>query len=80
MNESSIAFLRTYDRIKKNNRKCEAWLDERLAEIGGCGDGGCIVVQPQGQHTNGGCRCSRDYFKMQRVVSAYKSYRMSLQK
>ncbi len=26
-------------------------------EIGSCGDGGCVVLQQKGQHTNGGCRC-----------------------
>jgi hypothetical protein len=26
--------------------------------IGGCGDGGCVVHRPGGQHTNGGCRCT----------------------
>jgi len=30
----------------------------RIAEgIGSCGDGGCVVFQQKGQHTNGGCRC-----------------------
>ena len=27
------------------------------AEIGSCGDGGCVILQQKGQHTNGGCRC-----------------------
>jgi hypothetical protein len=32
-----------------------------LAEqVGGCGDGGCVILRPAGQHTNGGCRCPRD--------------------
>ena len=31
-----------------------------LAEqIGGCGDGGCVVFRRTGMHTNGGCRCTR---------------------
>lgn len=25
--------------------------------VGGCGDSGCVVIRPTGQHTNGGCRC-----------------------
>ena len=30
-----------------------------LAEqIGGCGDGGCVVFRRTGMHTNGGCRCT----------------------
>lgn len=80
MKESPTIFLRKVESIKNNNRKCEAWLDATLEEIGGCGDGGCIVVRPQGQHTNGGCRCSRDHFKMQKVIHAYRSYRKSLQR
>lgn len=48
-------------------------LDERLREIGGCTDGNCIVVKRTGQHTNGGCRCSRDPYKMQQVIHAYKT-------
>lgn len=27
------------------------------AEYLGCGDGGCVIERPRGQHTNGGCRC-----------------------
>ena len=25
----------------------------------GCGDGGCDIERPRGQHTNGGCKCLR---------------------
>ena len=28
--------------------------------VGGCGDGGCVVIQRTGLHTNGGCRCTLD--------------------
>jgi len=28
-------------------------------QIGGCGDGGCVVFIRKGMHTNGGCRCVR---------------------
>lgn len=48
-------------------------LETRLREIGGCTDGGCMVIKPVGMHTNGGCKCSRDPYKMQRVVNAYKT-------
>lgn len=48
-----------------------AGLDAHLAEIGGCGDGYCVIVRPKGQHTNGGCRCWRDGMKMQRLSHAY---------
>ena len=33
--------------------------DAALKEIGGCSDGGCCIIRPRGQHTNGGCRCAR---------------------
>jgi hypothetical protein len=31
---------------------------KRIAEEGGCTDGGCFIAPPKGQHTNGGCRCA----------------------
>jgi hypothetical protein len=34
--------------------------DTRLKQIGGCTDGACVVVKPQGMHTNGGCKCLRN--------------------
>jgi len=49
-------------------------LDEYLETIGGCGDGGCIILKPVGQHTNGGCRCSRDPIKMQRFAYAMNRF------
>ena len=51
-----------------------AALDARLAEIGGCGDGCCMVHIRGGMHTNGGCRCLRDWMTAQRVVGAYKQF------
>jgi hypothetical protein len=33
---------------------------EIATQIGGCGDGNCVILQPTGMHTNGGCRCPRD--------------------
>jgi hypothetical protein len=50
----------------------EDFLQQRLEDIGGCSDGNCIVIRPRGQHTNGGCRCSRDSLTMQRLVNALK--------
>ena len=29
-------------------------------QVGGCGDGNCVVLRPNGMHTNGGCRCTHD--------------------
>ncbi|RWG36828.1 hypothetical protein [Mesorhizobium sp.] len=37
---------------------------------GSCGDGGCVVLKPVGMHTNGGCRCSDDRMKAQRMMRA----------
>ena len=42
--------------------------DGLLAAIGGCGDGGCIIHRPGGMHTNGGCRCNADKYKMSRYA------------
>ena len=44
----------------------------RLEQIGGCGDGGCMIHVRPGMHTNGGCRCSTDPFKMRQTVHVYK--------
>jgi hypothetical protein len=41
--------------------------------IGGCGDGNCLIVKPEGQHTNGGCRCYSDRMKAQRAMARGKS-------
>ena len=44
-------------------------LYDRMAQhIGTCGDGGCLVLKPQGMHTNGGCRCFEDKYKSQRMM------------
>lgn len=44
---------------------------QRAADfVGGCGDGGCVVKRPVGMHTNGGCRCSTDRMKAQRMMAA----------
>lgn len=53
-------------------------LEARLAEIGGCMDGHCLVVRPTGMHTNGGCRCWKDAMTMQRVLHAYRSFKADL--
>lgn len=44
----------------------------RLEQIGGCGDGGCMIHVRPGMHTNGGCRCSTDPLKMRQTVHTYK--------
>jgi hypothetical protein len=38
-----------------------------MQELGGCTDGYCIIVRPKGMHTNGGCRCSSNRNKMERL-------------
>ena len=44
----------------------------RLEQIGGCGDGGCMIHVRPGMHTNGGCRCSADPLKMRQTIHVYK--------
>lgn len=48
-------------------------LDARLKEIGGCTNGGCYVVRPKGQHTNGPCHCLEHPRKALMVISAYQA-------
>lgn len=45
-----------------------------MEELGGCGDGNCIIVKPQGMHTNGGCRCNTDRYKMMKYASRSNYY------
>jgi hypothetical protein len=52
--------------------------DDHMALIGGCTDGGCVIVKPQGMHTNGGCRCPKDPQKMQRAMFAAITLRNAL--
>ena len=47
-------------------------LRDQLEQIGGCGDGGCIVHVRPGMHTNGGCRCNREPHKMKAVIYWHK--------
>jgi hypothetical protein len=49
-------------------------LDAALAEVGGCGDGNCVVHRRCGMHTNGGCRCNADKHKMSRVLYHYRKF------
>lgn len=49
-------------------------LQSQLEQIGGCGDGNCIVFTRPGMHTNGGCKCWKDGIKMQQVVRAYSNF------
>lgn len=48
-------------------------LEQFCADIGGCGDGYCIVYRPGGQHINGGCRCHKNPIKMRSLVGVLKS-------
>ena len=41
-----------------------------LVTIGGCDDGGCIVVKAAGRPRNIGCKCSHDSVKMLQVCCA----------
>jgi hypothetical protein len=52
--------------------------DARMAHIGGCTDGGCVIVRPKGMHTNGGCKCPQNKYKMQRAMYAAIDLRNAL--
>jgi hypothetical protein len=58
-----------------DNRQALAWLEHSLNAIGGCSDACCMVKPPEGQHTNGGCRCWRDPFKVQKTIRAYDTFK-----
>lgn len=49
-------------------------LQEYLTTMGSCGDGNCIVLKPRGMHTNGGCRCSNDQYRMQKYAYAMNRF------
>lgn len=42
--------------------------DAGMHHIGSCGDGGCLIERPKGQHTNGGCQCSHNKSRAQRAM------------
>ena len=44
--------------------------DKLAGHVGGCTDGGCVIVRPKGMHTNGGCKCATDKYKAMRMMSA----------
>lgn len=54
--------------------KALAEQDARLASIGGCSDGHCVIIRPQGMHTNGGCHCWMDKMRMQRFAHASNAF------
>lgn len=58
--------------------KALAEYDAIIDHIGTCGDGNCVVKRPVGMHTNGGCRCSTDRYKAQRVMFAASRLRRAI--
>ncbi|WP_157763881.1 hypothetical protein [Paraburkholderia aromaticivorans] len=52
--------------------------DALMASVDGCTDGGCVIRAPKGMHTNGGCRCTRAEYKMQRAMYAAKELRRAV--
>jgi hypothetical protein len=44
--------------IKPDPKELAADYLRAAEQVGGCMDGGCVILQPTGQHTNGGCRCT----------------------
>ena len=52
--------------------------ESKMQQIGGCSDGGCVVVKPKGMHTNGGCKCWKNERSMQRLAMAANSLTKAL--
>jgi len=55
-----------------------AKFDAALEHIGGCSDSACLIVKPQGMHTNGGCKCMDEKLKAQRMAYAANQLRAAL--
>lgn len=43
-----------------------------IKKLDGCGDGGCVIRRPSGMHTNGGCHCYENSFRMRQVIGHRK--------
>lgn len=58
-------------------------LENRLRDIGGCSDGNCCIIKPQGMHTNGGCRCvyhaRDDHMQRVRIEKALRNYQIAIE-
>lgn len=52
--------------------------DAQVEAAGPCSDGNCMIRKPVGQHTNGGCRCSSNSLKAQRMMIAGRELRAAL--
>lgn len=52
--------------------------DEEMETIGGCSDGYCLIKEPKGMHTNGGCRCLTNQHVARRAMMAAKRLRKAL--
>jgi len=46
-------------RVRELDNLASSYL-QAAKQVGGCGDGNCVVLRPAGMHTNGGCRCTHD--------------------
>ena len=65
---------------KKNVQTILDKCDQVLNEISGCSDGFCYLRGSRsGQHTNGGCRCVKD-FQIRQPLLALHIMRSSLKK
>lgn len=61
-NEELEHYKRMYDVLKNQLEKIRESPGD--LPVNGCGDSGCIVARPEGQHTNGGCRCNEHKLRM----------------
>lgn len=52
-----------------------------LNQIGGCGDGYCLVTgRAKGMHTNGGCRCWQEKYRAQLAMGAGRRFLEKIKK
>lgn len=64
----AILFIRTvHDQLHHFDTIC--------IDIGGCGDANCVIWQPKGMRTNGGCTCAEDRSKMRRFSQRVAYFR-----
>ncbi len=68
---------RQHEVIQTLTNALEAF-ENRMGEIGGCYDGGCLIKEPKGMVTNGGCKCWHEPIKMQRLSRAAKQLRKTM--
>jgi hypothetical protein len=75
--KAAAELRRQHEVIQTLTNALEAF-ENRMGEIGGCYDGGCLIKEPKGMVTNGGCKCWHEPIKMQRLSRAAKQLRKTM--